>query len=339
MPGLSKILAIPGAASKGLGKIAQSSAERALERKDIPGLNAIQRLFGKESLVTGAGKSAVHPDVQSVIDKYNIPIPPKGNISEFKPALDKASTDVESQLKPILSRANANYSQEVKPILENNAETFFGTTSLAKVPPQVKKIMLDTANLGTNPTLYELKNIQRTIGKLPKSWSDPKDETDQFAINAYKEIGDLIQKKLDNVSVPEYQNLIKQHRILVKARDNYQLLTKPGGTLPPELTSTSHAAERMGSGLSGARAAELGLRVLPLAIGGGAQFLGLPKGIKEALGTLAAAYGAAEFGPAVNPEKALQIAGKMQQAPTFQGQQVQRLLQQLGVRLPGLGGQ
>lgn len=341
MPGVTNTLGIPGGIVRGLGTIAKNSAERAIERKNIPAINAIQRLFGKEAIITGGGKSSVSPDVQSLIDKYNIPLPPKGNISEYKPALDNASKDIENQLKPILSRANTNYSQEIRPLLYNNAETFFGTTSLADVPPQVKRVMLDTANLGTNPNLYDLKNVQRTIGKLVKTsnWSEPKDEVDQFAINTYKDLGELIQNKLDGVKVPEYQNLINQHKILVKARDNYGLLTKTGGVLPTELTSTEHAKEQMGSGLSAARAAELGLRTLPLLVGAGAQFTGLPKELKEAalLGT--GLYGAAEFGPAVNPQKALSIAGKMQQAPTFQNPAIVKLLQQLGVRIPGLGGQ
>lgn len=357
VPGIGKTLGLGSKVIKTLGGIGVKSADRILERQAQPELAAVQHLFGKEAVSTGGGKSIINPQVKSIIDKYfGGKLAPQADISKFKPLIDKASADVESKLQPILKDPQyAVPKADIKKIIADNLGTFFGTSNkkmYKSIPLKLQKMLgsltkmevrntsRQTTEVVNNVDLSSLKEMQREIGKVGGSdWGHPPtNELEKWARQTYTDIGKVYDEKLGGAAGTKYKDLINQHKILLKARDAYQGLTRGKGTLPIEVGSAELAKEKIGSGLGMERAKELGLRSLPVIAGGGAQLIpGVPKPLKEAalLGT--GLYGAAEFGPHLNPEQALKIGNILKNLPSADSGVLQRVLQQLGVRLPGVG--
>ncbi len=329
-PGLSSALNILPKGASALGKITSESANRILERQSMPDINAIQRLFGKSAISTSGGKAFIAPEIQNVIDKYNLPIPPSGNISDFISGVNRAADTVESELQPILNNAQVTVPYDnVKQVIMDNASVL---GSRKKIPADVSRGL---GNVSENGTLSQIKNLQRIVGSWA-NWENPTQPIDKFAIKAYGELGKLIDSKLNSPELQGYKDLMQEHQILAKARDAYQGLTKGKGTLPEDVVSKELAQAKLGGALSGERARELGLRFIPVLAGGATQFTGLPKEVKDAALIGTGLYGAAEFGPYVAPERALQIGQKLQNLPQA-GAGIEKLLQQIGVRIPGLG--
>lgn len=337
LPAVGKVASIVPKTSAALGRVATKSARNIIENSQQPELQSIQHLFGKQAMNTSGGKAYVDPTVSSLIEKYNIPIAPKGNIAEFEPALTRAQKDVESQLQPILKdpKYSVPYGNVKKIVSVNGTSLPRGT----KVPSD---IITALGKVGTKATLSQIKSLQRTVGQWV-NWGNPTQPLDKFGTKTYRELGDLIDSKLSSNDKPEYKDLIKQHQVLSKARDASQKVLSGSGILPSALTSTERAQSQAQTGLSGERLRELGAKSLPaattsLAIAANA-IPGVPDWLKNVADVGAVGsdvYGAAQFGPHLNPEAALNIGQNMQNVPRG-SQALQQILQQLGVRLPSIG--
>jgi len=342
-PVVGKTLGLLPKGVKQLGKTAVESAEKIFERKAQPELMAIQQLFGKEAISTAEGKAFVNPLYQKIIDKYKIPIPPNGDISAFKPALDKAAAQVEEKLQPILKDPIYSVSANtVEDVVNKNKGTFFGAdrNAFKSFPIEVQKFITGSK---LDLTLSELKTLQREVGKVGGSdWSQAATTPiEKWARETYTNFGQIIDSQLAKVDKAEYKDLIEQHRAIINAKDTYKGTVGSRGVLPVELTNKTLAEEKAQSqGLAGGRWLELGARSIPLTAMAAANAIpGTPDWLKataDVAGLGSAAYEGAQFLPHLNPEKALQVGGVMQNTPQV-GQKLQRVLQQLGVRIPGIG--
>ncbi|MDD5407149.1 MAG: hypothetical protein PHE73_09450 [Sulfurovaceae bacterium] len=345
LPGGAKLLGQAAKIPRFIAGKGQEMAESVLERQKMAPLRAAETQLGKGIIKTGEGTASIAPEAQALIDKYKIPMAPKGDIQQVKPALQKASADIEKQLKPLLDTTIVSYSTNVSPIVNNNLRKFFGTIQLRRlggrtiVPSEVANFVKKTGNLGgklgANVNLYKLKQFQREAGSLVKDWQSPKDTTDKFFIQTYFDIGKLIDSKLDSVAAPKYKDLIRQHKIIVNANDTFDALTKGKGKLPDESLSTRMGEEKQMRGLLSNE------RIMQIALGGSVGLTNLLPIPKEAKAGLSLAellmLGPAAFpqaGPAV--QKYTGGLANLMEAPANNAT-IMQLLQQLGVRIPSMG--
>lgn len=328
-----------GLVSKGvskLGGVAIESGKNIMARMSIPETNAIQRLFGKGAIHTLNGEPVIAPEVQNIITKYNLPTPFKNwNIGEFKPVLDRASQEVESKLQPILQDPiySVPYS-EVRQIIMENASILMNRK---KIPANISSALGKVSDDGT---LSQIKDVQRVVREWA-NWQNPSTEIDKFAMKTYKELGQLIDKQLSKVDLPEYKGLIREHQLLAKARELFRKEMGSEGIMPPELSDKALAETKAQLGLSGERLISLGLTQAPLAASAMGQTLGIPKEVALPISAIASLYGLAKFGPYLNPQAGQQIGGKLQTGGTnvanlMNSDKLQKAFQQLGVRLPPL---
>lgn len=347
-PGLSSILKLPGKGVQQLGKVAASSAENIMNRQSQPALDRMQMLFGKGAITTGGGISGVHPDVQKLLKDHpdvGAAIPPQGDISKFEPALNSAATKVENQLQPILK--NPAYSigkNQLDNIVNDNLGTFFGADAknqLKNIPVKLQQLLtspqLSKGKAGAPVDLSTLKAVQREVGKVGGSdWQQAAaSPLEKWARQTYSDIGNIYDQQLSKADNTKYKDLINQHKIILNAKDSIQGQMRGKGLLPAQLTNEQIAQEKSQQGiLSGDRMKELAVRGLPgMAALAANTIPGVPTGAKYAADATALGYGAAQFGPHLNPEAAQQLGNRLQNNPQM-NDAVTRLLQQLGVRLP-----
>lgn len=355
-PGVSSILKLPVKAVGKLGKVATESATNILEKKFQPEIDRMQMLFGKRAIATGGGVAKIHPDVQKLLTQHPeiaAAIPPKGDISQFEPALTSAATKVENALQPILSDPKYGIkSDQLSKIVNDNMGTFFGSdakNNLKQLPVAVNKFLTSAKQMkGFSMTLSNLKGLQREIGKVGGTdWSQPATSPlEKWARQTYQDIGKIYDEQLSkstnglNKSDYEtYHDLINQHKLILHAKDAIQGQLKGKSLLPKQLTSEGIAQEKAQQGLGAERLRELGVRSIPgLAALAANTIPGTPTEVKYAADAGALGYSAAQFGPHLNPEQALQIGQALQRNPQM-GDVLTRALAQLGVRIPMMTNQ
>ena len=335
IPGISKALNIPSRTIQGLGSTALNSANRILENKGTPMLDAISHLFGTTSIGQQGGKSFIAPEVSAFIKEHNIPIPPNENWLGIKPAVQEAQKSIEAKLQPLLTPISTSIEGLKTSILDFNKNKFApGDRGFQKtLPDSVQKLMSTNA---TNVDLYTLKQAQRDLGQVA-NWKDPQHTPlDKFAMQTYNDIGNLIESQLTRPENAMAKALNDQHKIAINLKSNIKDLEKQK-ILPEYIKSASRAAAKSQTGLSQERLAGLAIHSIPFVAAAGAQVIpGVPPELKALAGLGAGAYGLAEFGPHLNPELGAKIGQTMKNTPQV-GAGVEKLLQQLGVRLPSLG--
>lgn len=341
LPGAAEGLGVLGKGAQWIGNKGAEMGQSVISRKGMAATQAVQKLFGGQTLETGQGGAKISKPVQDLFNKYNYTPPPEGNVQEAAGFLSKASQDVENHLQPIL-KAEAVTNDDVAPLVKKNLETFYGTANLGSksknIPPEIKTYLNKLK--GGQMNLSELKTFQRGL-KDYGNWSPgTKTSTEKFANNLYRDVGDLIETKLKGAKLPKgwdanaYKELQQRHQTLTKMRDNFQPYQE-GKQLPTEVLSKEMGQQKMLGGLlSNERAMQIALTAgAPVAT---QMIPGLPH--KD----LFSAIELALLAPAAIPEagavvgKGFEGAGQAMQKPS-QSKNVMNILSQLGVRLPSAG--
>ena len=338
IPGAAGTLKLAGKGPNWLAGNIGKTVANVNERKAMPAIDVIQQAFGGRGVSTEGDRALAHPDLEALLKEHNITLPPGTSPDVFLQQMKAAQPKVQAKLEPLLKNESATV-DNIRNIIKQNISDFAPNDRkfLSSLPPKVQDLVNTNAN---NIDLNTLNEAVKSLGKVANFGGQNLTAKDQFAQETWKNLKDLMSSELDKSSNASVKQLNGQHEFLlngIKNTNTYRKNGYPDGWLSKSLAEMKRAT----GGLSSLRENELAMRTLGAGAITGTQFIpGIPEPLKLALqaaeASVVAPYAIPELGPAM--QKAWGGVGSALQKPA-NSPNLMKVLQQLGVRLPGMIGQ